>query len=90
MTDAAEKPIAWRMTAVPDRPRLLDGHKAKPWSEDYADEVAATHRKRNLQAIGHVATVTPVYPSRKKVERANAALQDRYFACYAGRWKLHA
>ena len=61
MTDRTETPIAWRMTAIIKRPRYTS-----EWCEDFADEVAAIHRKRCLQAIGHVATVTPVYLAKVK------------------------
>jgi hypothetical protein len=90
MTDAVEQPIGWEVAAVAraefaESPRL---HKPRPHRERFASREMADSRKRDLQAVGMVASVAPVFLGKAKQKAALRKRQAAPFGDFRADWRL--
>lgn len=82
-----EQPLGWLLSVLPVETKL-SGTSPKPWTKQFPvdQREAAEAEKRAEQALGRVATVTPIWPSRRKVIKKNKLAQINPFGRFNIDW----
>jgi hypothetical protein len=88
MSEGTELPIAWEVSGVDGRKFYVDGYKLPRYRKRFPRKAQADQRKVELQEDGWVATVTPVYISKKARSAAARARQSEPLGRFNENWKL--
>jgi hypothetical protein len=83
-----EQPIAWQVSAVDGRKDFVDSFKNKSHRERFATKALADVRKKELQAAGMVATVTPVFAPKAAQKVSLRKRQTAPFGDFWNDWRL--
>ena len=86
--DLSEQPIGWEVGAVDGRKNFVDGYKAKPHRERFPTRDLAEVRKRELQATGMVASVSPIFVEKGAQKASLKKRQTEPFGKFCKGWRL--